>query len=205
MNERTAYITETFTRFLERFDAPRHLQGDDRSAARKAEQLSLVRSVAKMLPQDDYRDALADLMDVAQGRAKSRFWPTVFDLKNAAGVALSSRGVSSDWKLNPVAINVERVNEGKSVGEEWLFGRKSAQLLRSGASKEKLDELRNSALRGAVEAWGEDAAREWAEGRKAYHEAALADESEERRAYATGQVIGNVARKVSVPQIEWFD
>lgn len=205
MNERQSYISETVLRWLERRDPPMTLRGEDRTKYRDAERVSLVKTFGRAIPDDDYREVLADTIEVIEFRAKSRIWPTIFDINTAAKEVLKDRPAKPREPFNPVASNVQRMERDEAVPEDWLFGRKSAQLLREGISKQKLDEYRNAALRNRVEVYGEEAAQKWADKRKEYHEAALLAEGEERRAYAAGEVVGGAARKLSVPQIEWFD
>lgn len=201
MSIRSQHITAQVGRFLDRFSPPANLKGNEQATADT--RAAIVRAISRMLPSDGFTDQLTALLDEIENRAETRAWPTVFEV-NRAAQAIAKAGVRapSQVKLaDPVTINANRITAGEPVSGDWLFGRRARRLLDAGVTKASLDAYRDGAFQHHAEVYGEEAARAWAAAMKARHADELAADSEERRMFATGEIVRSAFR--SVARMEW--
>lgn len=205
MSSRKQFIEARLNEYLDRKEPPRSLSGNHEAQAK--EQFALSAFLAKNMPQDGFTDLLDATLEAVEADAKSRFWPTIFELRKAIEVAAKRVGVTSRGdaeEKSPLEINFDRIERGEAVPEEWLFGRRAAQLLRKGVHKVRLDEYRQAALQNKSDVLGAVAAQEWAQAIKQRHHAELAKEADERHQYATGQIVDQATRKKTImPTWDW--
>ncbi len=117
---------------------------------------------------------------------RGKEWPAVAVFVSAAGnVAPKKRQESVD--LDSAAINAKRIQSGKSVGENWIYGGGAAEMLRRGLIVEgDLDGYRSSLFFGDRNTYGEVRAAEYEAERRKRHRQAM--ESSPRK-----------PRKVNIP------
>jgi hypothetical protein len=80
MTVRIAYLGKQLTRLLTRYEAPAHLTGQ----ARDDEVAALVRALVRAAPPTDYDAWWARFEDMLAARLRSRTWPTVREVDQAA-------------------------------------------------------------------------------------------------------------------------
>lgn len=206
MTARNHHIKAELSRWLERLQVPRRLEGNDENMATFA--AKLIRLTERSLPNDGYTDLLADALDSYEEGEGGHRWPSMSEWAAALSGAMQAAGVKApEWKPDRVQIAADRINAGDAVSEYWLFGGPSQQLLRHGVSKDRLDQYRQAAFQARGEAYSQEAAEAWAAEIKSKHAAGIEAERQERQDFATGHILDRVTgrTKVKMPKLEWED
>ncbi|WP_417606028.1 hypothetical protein [Primorskyibacter flagellatus] len=173
MTTRTKSLTEDFAKWLGRYSPRNSLKADP--AALEAEMDALMRALVKLAPMHGHLKWLEKVTDQLDYQMKTVAWPTVQELGAvASNVNKSATRLDRDhaeWRLDPVAVNAKRINAGESVGDEWLYGCRAVELLRSGlVSQDQVGKYRAYLYASQKSAYGEDAARRMEDEAKQKHD-----------------------------------
>lgn len=173
MSIREAEIAGCLSRWLDRYAVPMHLRG--KAEASQAEAECLARILCKFAPAMDYHAFLNQVFDQVDFHAKTRFWPTAAELKEACcnvskGAKLLNQ-TEGALDLRPVAIIARKMRRGEPVGEAYLWGIGAVELI----AERLVDEAtmrgyRIAAFNDRKAAYGEEAALRWEAEAKARHE-----------------------------------
>ena len=177
MSIRTDVIRRDLGRWLDRYSPPQAMKDNARAIQDEAE--ALLRVLLKFAPREGYDTWVSDALDRCAFTMKTRAWPTVGEL----GAACSNlrkegshghSGPAVAWVADPVEINAKRINAGEAVGDEWLYGRRCVEILRSGrVTTDQIRRYRSAFFFAMKEVYGEaEALRREAE-YKAKHAAAV--------------------------------
>lgn len=168
-------VSARLTRFLERRQIPRRIEGKE--AATRDEIKALSDAVYRSAPRDT--QALAawwPAFERALGEIGSGLWPTEREIKDAAKIATAERPVRSGQaseQTDAVAITAQAMDAGRAVGEGWLYGRNAVELIRRQlVTREVMTAYRSGAFLARREIYGEAAALQWEAEAKARHDAA---------------------------------
>lgn len=168
-----ADIKGKLKRFLERKSTPRFFEA--KPAAADAETDALVDVIASLAPRD--ADRLRDWWPGFErecGLLCGHLWPSEKDCAKAAKAApVASLGSGTEWVLDPPVINAKRMAEGKAVGEAWLYGSLSVEMIARGLVDEAtMRRYRSSAYFARKNIYGEEAAKAWEDEAIARHDSA---------------------------------
>lgn len=171
-DERTAYVSEAFNRWLERYAPPRAMADNER--AQQDEANALLRSVLAFAPPQGFRDWTGLALDALSEACQTRAWPTVAEVRKALkAIRYVPEGAVPAGTFDPVTINADRMKRGDPVSERFLWGRWARRMMDQGVSKATLDDYRRSLHAGVFASRGEDEAMKWADEAKARHRADL--------------------------------
>ena len=192
---------------LRRYKAPEHLCDD----ALRDELNELVEDINQLIPSDytqgDWDLLLPKINAAIRRRHGAQGWPSAKVFIAAAEDAVvtaakrkaATAPISTKWNLDPLEINVRRMLAGEEVGEEYIWGRQSVELLSLGRiNQATIDAYRSGAFLKQLEQNGERAAIQWEEKANARHKAAIeerqAKENEQRPicGAAAGQTRGHL-------------
>jgi len=168
-------VSARLTRFLERRQIPRRIEGKE--AATRDEIKALSDAVYRSAPRST--EALAEwwpAFERALGEVGSGLWPTEREIKDAAKSATAEKpatGGKSSTELDYVALTGKAMEEGRPVGEGWLYGRNAVELIRRRlVTQEVMTAYRSGAFLARREIYGQEAALRWEAEAKERHEAA---------------------------------
>lgn len=185
MNLHTADLTSRLSDYLARRTPPRGIAHDEML---KSDQMQeYLRILRRFAPEGEklagwwraFTDKLADDADTWA-------WPSPKEVARAAKASAQDvGGQASEWRPDSVAINLSRLNEGKPIGEDWLWGEGAMRLERAGASPVVLRERRIQMAKQMEEIYPKEAVRQRLLELKARHEDARNRKPSERRQYDT--------------------
>ena len=153
---RTAYLSERFNEWLDRYAPPRFIADKPQTMQEEAD--TLLRIVARHAPTDDYAEWLDGVLRALTEGMQARTWPTGGEVSKACQKANTHRPkhAQTEWKLDPVAINARRMNAGEAVGDEWLYGRRAVELQQSGlVSADRVQQYRSGLFFKLKQVYGE--------------------------------------------------
>ncbi|MEO1538504.1 MAG: hypothetical protein AAFR73_12325 [Pseudomonadota bacterium] len=133
MNVRTEVIAKIFQAWLKRYSPPNVIKND--ADVMKDERDSLLRVILKFAPSQDYDAWVHRALDALEYQMKTRAWPTKSELGAVCANLRKEVGVeaaSDNWALNPVKVSANRMNEGKPVGDDYLYGKRCVEMMATG-------------------------------------------------------------------------
>ena len=177
MNIHQSDIQSRLTRFLDRKQMPRRLEG--KGGAMEDEVRALCAVIERNAPRDSERlAAWWPRFEAILGEICGAMWPTEKELRDAAAKVSADMPQSAApeaVKLDPVELAAKRMNAGEPVGDEWLWGILSCELIASGAITETtMRRYRSGQYFARKRLYGEDAARKWESEMQARHDGARA-------------------------------
>ncbi len=164
------------TRFLDRKQMPRRLEGKD--AAMADEVAALAGALARNSPRTPA--ALAawwPIFEARLGEICGSMWPTEKEIRDAASqatkaapkVAVSDTGPD----MRDIAVTARRMQAGGPVGESFLWGRMAVEMIAEGLiDRDTMQRSRSGAFLARKAAYGEAAALMWEAEAKDRHAAA---------------------------------
>jgi hypothetical protein len=131
---RQAYLAERFNEWLDRYAPPRFIAENPQAMQDEAD--VLLRIVARHAPAEGYAEWLDDVTRHLTEGMTARTWPTGGEVTKACAKA-STHGArraepAANWAPDPHAITARRIAAGEPVGDDWIYGRRCVELLRSG-------------------------------------------------------------------------
>lgn len=175
---RTAEISGIFTRWLERYSPPAQIR--DNSRAQQDEVTALLGVFLRFAPQDGYADFIAKVIDQTEFQMKTRAWPTKGEIGAVCSNVRKSNpqdqiDMTGSADMSNEAITARKMQRGDPVGEGWLYGINSCELIRRGmVDRHTMDAFRSGAFLARRVTYGEAEALKWEAEAKALHEAAEA-------------------------------
>lgn len=176
MTPREEWLSDSLQRYLDRRSMPQGFK--DKPAAVRDEIQALVKTLFRLAPVREYSDWWDDFSDRLAEDAKTRAWPTQGEMKDAAR-AIRKAGVQplrteSEWQLDPMKIAAQRIRDGESVGNEWLFGRCCVEMMDAHMITDAdLAPYRSALFFSDKDTVGDEAALEREKERKEMHRVAL--------------------------------
>lgn len=204
MNLHTADLMHRINDYLSRRTPPKNFAADE---SLKSQQLAeYVNILRRFAPEGDkLNDWWREFMDRLSDESDTWAWPAPKELAKAAKAAGSAVGKAGEtWKPDSVAINLERLNKGLPMGEDWLWGAGALRLEAAGANRNTMRERRIQMAEAMAEIYPADQVRARLLELKARHEAAR-DYAEakmesrrdvqipDKRAFAAGELEALVA------------
>ncbi len=122
MNHRENFLKSKLKDLLERRSMPRHLAGNGK--AQSEEMKSLAITVGKFAPRSGYEDWWPKFQQQLDEDAKTRAWPTAFEIKSAAQLVQGTtthRPAQGD-EIDTLKVYADRIKAGEAVDEGCLFG-----------------------------------------------------------------------------------
>tara|TARA_R100001369_G_scaffold16867_4_gene31985 strand:- start:1361 stop:1984 length:624 start_codon:yes stop_codon:yes gene_type:complete len=163
MSTKNEVLYDVFTRWMDRYSPRRALQQNE--TALKDEVNALMRVIWKMAPREDYENWLAKVLNQLDYQMKTSAWPTVAEIGAACSNQNKARILSNPlsaepFSLDPVKIAAKRMNAGESVGDAWLYGRNSLDLMATGlVTGDTLRRYRSALYFSAKDTYGEGKAK----------------------------------------------
>lgn len=152
---REQQINTMTTKLLARLNPPRAISSNAEGI--KAEAELLCKTISKMAPSREYQQWFDLFEEAVLGNLETRTWPTIKELKRAAKEIAPKRPEFRDltnepaWHPDPYKINAQRIKNMEPVGEEWISGKQSEQLISRGLIEEReLDPYRSSLAHSAL-------------------------------------------------------
>jgi hypothetical protein len=172
MNMHEADIRGRLTRFLDRKQMPKRLEG--KGGAMEDEISALTQAVLRNAPRST--DRLAEWwphFEAALGEtAMGGLWPTEREIRDAAksvSVKASSVAAPPEQKTE-LQIVADRMSRGDPVAEGWLYGRAACEIIAARMVDEPtMRRYRSAAFMARKDAYGEAAALEWERQAKQRH------------------------------------
>jgi hypothetical protein len=174
--QRIALITSMTTDFLRQYQRPTHL--DDAGCLKEigliAEEINNM--VSTSLSQEGFRDRINSAFKHLRRTYSQRAWPMPSHfVKAMEATTVSTRAIDTDseWKLDPIKINANRIKEGEPIGDSWLWGKNAKLLVKSGlVSRDEIEARRNSLFEDWSSVYGVGKALEMRANMDERHEAA---------------------------------
>jgi hypothetical protein len=152
---REQQINTMTTKLLARLNPPRAISSNAEGI--KAEAELLCKTISKMAPSREYQQWFDLFEEAVLSNLETRTWPTIKELKRAAKEIAPKRPEFRDltnepaWHPDPYKINAQRIKNMESVGEEWISGKQSDQLISRGLIEESdLDPYRSYLAHSAL-------------------------------------------------------
>lgn len=172
MDFRKEELNARLTEFLMRFSPPQSIK--DNTRAQQAEAELLLKVLRRYAPQEGAGPWADKVLGIVAERSKHRAWPLASEVGAVAkefGERPALRAVSEP-SFDPVQITADRMNRGEAVGDQWLYGARACELIRTGQVTETTMRQYRSALYFAEKkVVGEDEALKREAARKARHDA----------------------------------
>lgn len=178
MNLHVHDLTSRLGEYLARRVPPKSFGGDENL---KSEQMNeYIRILRRFAPEGDalaawwrtFADRLSDETDTWA-------WPSPKDVARAARAAgATAKPAGGGWRPDSVQINLDRLNAGQPIGEDWLWGRNALRLEAAGASRHVLRQRRVQLAEGMAETHPPDQVRAKLLDLKARHEAARREDED---------------------------
>ena len=159
MSVREDFLKRQLTRLLDRRTMPRGFEGKPQAQAE--ELAALVRCLCKFAPRQAYDEWWPRVEDTIDEDAKTRAWPTVFDISAAARkvAGSSTKTVAEPDEKDPLAIIGARMERGETVGDHYLWGRLAVDLLRGGyVTQDTISKYRSALFFQCKDLYGQDTA-----------------------------------------------
>lgn len=171
-----ADVTVRLSRFLDRRQMPKRLEGKE--AAIADEVRALVAVVLRYAPRDpDRLAAWWPGFERTLGENSTGLWPIEREIRDAAGAinkASASGGPSTEWKIDEAELAARRMREGQQVGEGWLWGRMAVDMIARGLiDRETMEKYRSALFLANRKTYGEEFALAREAECKARHQAAI--------------------------------
>ena len=137
---REQQINTMTTKLLARLNPPRAISSNPEGI--KAEAELLCKTINKMAPSREYQQWFDLFEEAVLSNLETRTWPTIKELKKAAKEIAPKRPEFRDltnepaWHPDPYKINAQRIKNMEPVGEEWISGKQSEQLISRGMIEE---------------------------------------------------------------------
>ncbi len=151
---REQQINTMTTKLLARLNPPRAISSNAEGI--KAEAELLCKTISKMAPSREYQQWFDLFEEAVLSNLETRTWPTIKELKRAAKEIAPKRPEFRDltqeqsWQPDPYKINAQRIKNMELVGEEWISGKQSEQLISRGLIEEReLNPYRSSLAHSA--------------------------------------------------------
>lgn len=185
MNLHTADLNRRLSDFLSRRQPPKSFAANETA---KVDQVNAyLRIVRKYAPEGDLlHDWWGRFIDALSESSETWAWPSEKEVWAAAKDA-SKRdkgGSETAWQPDSVAINLRRLQEGKPIAEDWLWGRNALRLVAAGADRGVMRDRRRGLALAMSDLYGPDEARKRLLVLKARHDSAEAVAAD----YAAGRV-----------------
>lgn len=129
-------------KLLGRLNAPRAVQNNDESMKNEAE--FLCSQIIKLAPSKNYDDWFVDFEENLLSNLETRTWPTAKEISKSAKAIAPKRPEFRElppekYQPNELKINANKIINGEEVGESYVTGAQSQQMLRAGlVTKEQL-------------------------------------------------------------------
>ena len=129
-------INTMTTKLLARLNPPRAISSNAEGIKSEAE--LLCKTINKMAPSREYQQWFDLFEEAVLSNLETRTWPTIKELKKAAKEIAPKRPEFRDltnepaWHPDLYKINAQRIKNMEPVGEEWISGKKSEQLISRG-------------------------------------------------------------------------
>lgn len=174
MNLHEADIQSRLSRFLNRRQMPRRVEG--KPEAQADELRALVSAVMRCAPRDpDRLGAWWPEFESSLGELGSGMWPTEKEVRDAAKACAPQVQalVAEAGDFDGYAITAARMSRGEPVGECYLYGREACELISRGLVDEPtMRKYRSGAYFRRKDIYGADAAQAWEADAKDRHDAA---------------------------------
>ncbi|WP_209598110.1 hypothetical protein [Ruegeria sp. HKCCSP351] len=161
MNHRENFLKSKLKDLLERRSMPRHLAGNGK--AQSEEMKSLAITVGKFAPRSGYEDWWPKFQQQLDEDAKTRAWPTAFEIKSAAQLVQGTtthRPAQGD-EIDTLKVYADRIKAGEAVDEGCLFGAICVEMKSRGLMKpDTLRNLRMAWYSNVKEVYGEQKANQ---------------------------------------------
>lgn len=137
---REQQINTMTTKLLARLNPPRAISSNAEGIKSEAE--LLCKTINKMAPSREYQQWFDLFEEAVLSNLETRTWPTIKELKRAAKEIAPKRPEFRDltnepaWHPDPYKINAQRIKNMEPVGEEWISGKQSDQLISRGLIEE---------------------------------------------------------------------
>lgn len=173
MNHREHFLKTKLKGLLERRSMPRQLVGNER--AQREEMNSLAFTIDKFAPRNGYEGWWSKYQQQLDEDAKTRVWPTAFELKAAAhevqGTTIK-RPAQGD-EIDTLKIYANRMDSGEGIPEGCLFGRFCVEMQSRGLMKpDTLRKYRLAWYLNVKKIYGEQKANQMEAEMIEHHEAA---------------------------------
>ncbi|MDK3016532.1 hypothetical protein [Pseudodonghicola flavimaris] len=170
-----AEITEIFARWLERYAPPASIRENARAQQDEVE--ALLGVLLRFSPGSEAGPWVRRVLDRLEYQMKTRAWPTKAEIgsvcSNIRKEELRDAPRRDSPDLSAATVAAGRMARGEPVGEGWLYGRASVELIVSGqVDRQTMERYRSAAFLERKAMYGEDGARAWEDAAKARHEAA---------------------------------
>jgi hypothetical protein len=177
MNLHSADIASRLSRYLNRRQAPRRLEGKPQAETDEIRALSA--AVQRHAPRSaDHLAAWWPAFEASLGEISTGgLWPTEREIKDAAASSRQAlpKSAGATAETDHYQIAAARMEAGQPVGEGWLYGREACELIRRGlVTREVMTAYRSGAFLARRKMYGEPAALAWEAEAKERHEAAKA-------------------------------
>ncbi len=132
MNYRENFLKTKLKDLLARRSMPRQLAENSRAQAE--EMKSLAFTIGRYAPRGDYEDWWPRFAQRLDEDAKTRAWPTAFEIKAAAQAiqGSSSKRPAQGDEISPLEVYGKRMEAGEAVPQGCLYGRMALDLLGGG-------------------------------------------------------------------------
>ena len=174
MSLRNSDLKMRLTRFTDRRQMPKRIEGKEFAIADEVS--ALLAAIERSAPRDP--DAISEWwaqFATALGEAAPTYWPTEKDIRDAVKTANAGLPKLTDpmAKPDPIGWTARAMNEGRPVGEHWLWGVSACDLIATGqVSRETMTAYRSGAFFNRRDVYGESAAKAWEDDRKRAHDLA---------------------------------
>ncbi len=177
-------ITARLKRFLDRRTMPKFL--DAKPQAISDELGAMTRTIARFAPRGDLAEWWNKFEADIGRRNTTRSWPSEGEIEASCKAITQPlrNSIAEPGSFDEYAIAGRRIENSEPVGDEWLYGRKSAELVRRGLATEgSLRPYRSALYFRAKDLWGEERAAEYERELQDKHQDALKSmrEPSERR------------------------
>ena len=155
-------IIARLKRFLDRRTMPKFL--DAKPQAISDELGAMTRTIARFAPRGDMSEWWDKFESDIGRRNSTRSWPSDGEIE-ASCKAVSApirNSIAEPGTVDEYAIASRRIQNGESIGDEWLYGRKAVELVQRGlATDGALRPYRSALYFRAKDMWGPERAAEY--------------------------------------------
>lgn len=152
-DQRANVVKEMLVEFLEMLSAPKGL--DDAAKVKLIE--SIAGSLARKMPvtaEDKYREGLVKVFDAVLDDHPSHSWPPQGLFAKHVPKGISGSTAPATFAPNERDMAAKKMQAGEAVPEDWVWGRRSQQLLNSGeVSQALMAKYREGSARTFIEAY----------------------------------------------------
>lgn len=181
MSSKMSIISALWDQWLDRYVPPTNLRGNDRA---KGDELDAqVRMLLRYAPNDRVEDWIQRLTDRLDRSMKTSAWPRVAQIEDectamrredhqTAGGPVGDGNES--WKPDHLKIAASRMQAGGAVGEDYLWGRYAAALLRRGlVTTATIEQYRGHAYRAKAKIHPQAQVDQWLAEKNQMHAAGV--------------------------------